>query len=157
MGIRASRRVDYDDEALAIVASCQGRHARRALHAGAVERFWQRRRACGRCPFAFGRSFGPDSLGELARAIADRDAVAELYGLIRAQVEEGNDLLELTRDLRGACARRVCCLRCAVPVPSCLRAAPSRPRRLLPRPARWAHNSKVVRSSRASATLGKGL
>lgn len=37
-------------------------------------------------------------LGEFARAIADRD-VAELYGLIRAQVEEGNDLLELTRDL----------------------------------------------------------
>ena len=37
-------------------------------------------------------------LGEFSRAIADRD-VAELYGLIRAQVEEGNDLLELTRDL----------------------------------------------------------
>ena len=37
-------------------------------------------------------------LGEFARAIAERD-IAELYGLIRAQVEEGNDLLELTRDL----------------------------------------------------------
>ena len=37
-------------------------------------------------------------LGEFSRAIADCD-VAELYGLIRAQVEEGNDLLELTRDL----------------------------------------------------------
>ena len=37
-------------------------------------------------------------MGEFSRAIADRD-VAELYGLIRAQVEEGNDLLELTRDL----------------------------------------------------------
>ena len=37
-------------------------------------------------------------LGEFAHAIAERD-IAELYGLIRAQVEEGNDLLELTRDL----------------------------------------------------------
>ena len=37
-------------------------------------------------------------LGEFSRAIANRD-VADLYGLIRAQVEEGNDLLELTRDL----------------------------------------------------------
>ena len=42
-------------------APCQGRHARRALHAGAAERLWQRFCACGRRPLAFRRGFGPDS------------------------------------------------------------------------------------------------
>ena len=89
---------DYDDEALAIVA----RHAKGGMR-DALSTLEQL------------SVFGNDSvhaddarsllgevsdqiLGEFSRAIADRD-VAELYGLIRAQVEEGNDLLELTRDL----------------------------------------------------------
>ena len=37
-------------------------------------------------------------LGEFSRGIASRDA-AGLFGLIRSQVDEGNDLMELTRDL----------------------------------------------------------
>ena len=54
---------------------------------------------CQRFDFhRIGNEVSDQILGEFSRAIADRD-VAELYGLIRAQVEEGNDLLELTRDL----------------------------------------------------------
>ncbi len=37
-------------------------------------------------------------LGEFVRGIAERDVVG-LFGLVAAQVNEGNDLLELTRDL----------------------------------------------------------
>ena len=37
-------------------------------------------------------------LAEFARALAARD-VATLFSLVRAQVDEGNDLMELTRDL----------------------------------------------------------
>ena len=37
-------------------------------------------------------------LAQFSRGIATRD-VATLFGLVRAQVEEGNDLLEVTRDL----------------------------------------------------------
>lgn len=37
-------------------------------------------------------------LGEFARAIAARDVVA-LFGMVRRQVDEGNDLMEFTRDL----------------------------------------------------------
>ena len=89
---------DYDDEALAIVA----RHAKGGLR-DALSTLEQL------SVFGNGAVHADDArsllgevsdqiLGEFARAIADRD-VAELYGLIRAQVEEGNDLLELTRDL----------------------------------------------------------
>lgn len=89
---------DYDDEALAIVA----RHAKGGMR-DALSTLEQL------SVFANGAVHADDArsllgevsdqiLGEFARAIADRD-VAELYGLIRAQVEEGNDLLELTRDL----------------------------------------------------------
>ena len=89
---------DYDDEALAIVA----RHAKGGMRdaLSALEQL---------SVFGNGTVHADDArsllgevsdqiLGEFTRAIADRD-VAELYGLIRAQVEEGNDLLELTRDL----------------------------------------------------------
>lgn len=89
---------DYDDEALAIVA----RHAKGGMRdaLSALEQL---------SVFGNGSVHADDArsllgevsdqiLGEFSRAIADRD-VAELYGLIRAQVEEGNDLLELTRDL----------------------------------------------------------
>lgn len=89
---------DYDDEALAIVA----RHAKGGMR-DALSSLEQL------SVFGNGSVHADDArsllgevsdqiLGEFSRAIADRD-VAELYGLIRAQVEEGNDLLELTRDL----------------------------------------------------------
>lgn len=89
---------DYDDEALAIVA----RHAKGGMR-DALSTLEQL------SVFGNGSVHADDArsllgevsdqiLGEFSRAIADRD-VAELYGLIRTQVEEGNDLLELTRDL----------------------------------------------------------
>ena len=89
---------DYDDEALAIVAHHAKGGMRDAL--STLEQL---------SVFGNGSVHADDArsllgevsdqiLGEFSRAIADRD-VAELYGLIRAQVEEGNDLLELTRDL----------------------------------------------------------
>ena len=89
---------DYADEALAIVA----RHAKGGMR-DALSTLEQL------SVFGNGAVHADDArsllgevsdqiLGEFSRAIADRD-VAELYGLIRAQVEEGNDLLELTRDL----------------------------------------------------------
>lgn len=89
---------DYDDEALAIVA----RHAKGGMR-DALSTLEQL------SVFGNGTVHADDArsllgevsdqiLGEFSRAIADHD-VAELYGLIRAQVEEGNDLLELTRDL----------------------------------------------------------
>lgn len=89
---------DYDDEALAIVA----RHAKGGMR-DALSTLEQL------SVFGNGSVHADDArsllgevsdqiLGEFSRAIADCD-VAELYGLIRAQVEEGNDLLELTRDL----------------------------------------------------------
>lgn len=89
---------DYDDEALAIVA----RHAKGGMR-DALSTLEQL------SVFGNGAVHADDArsllgevsdqiLGEFAAAIASRD-IAELYGLIRAQVEEGNDLLELTRDL----------------------------------------------------------
>lgn len=89
---------DYDDEALAIVA----RHAKGGMR-DALSTLEQL------SVFGNGSVHADDArsllgevsdqiLGEFARAIAERD-IAELYRLIRAQVEEGNDLLELTRDL----------------------------------------------------------
>lgn len=89
---------DYDDEALAIVA----RHAKGGMR-DALSTLEQL------SVFGNGAVHADDArsllgevsdqiLGEFAAAIAKRD-IAELYGLIRAQVEEGNDLLELTRDL----------------------------------------------------------
>lgn len=89
---------DYDDEALAIVA----RHAKGGMR-DALSTLEQL------SVFGNGSVHADDArsllgevsdqiLGEFSRAIAERD-ITELYGLIRAQVEEGNDLLELTRDL----------------------------------------------------------
>ena len=89
---------DYDDEALEIVA----RHARGGMR-DALSTLEQL------SVFGNGSVHADDArsllgevsgqiLGDFARAIAGRDVV-ELFGLIRAQVEQGNDLLELTRDL----------------------------------------------------------
>lgn len=89
---------DYDDEALAIVA----RHAKGGMRdaLSTLEQLSVFGNASVHADDA--RSLlgevSDQILGEFSRAIADRD-VAELYGLIRVQVEEGNDLLELTRDL----------------------------------------------------------
>ena len=89
---------DYDDEALAIVA----RHAKGGMRdaLSTLEQLSVFGNGTVRADDA--RSLlgevSDQILGEFARAIASRD-IAELYGLIRAQVEEGNDLLELTRDL----------------------------------------------------------
>ncbi len=89
---------DYDAEALEIVA----RHARGGMR-DALSTLEQL------SVFGNGSVHADDArsllgevsgeiLGEFARAVAARD-VAALFELIRAQVEEGNDLLELTRDL----------------------------------------------------------
>ncbi len=89
---------DYDDEALVIVA----RHAKGGMRdaLSTLEQLSVFGNGAVRADDA--RSLlgevSDQILGEFAAAIASRD-VAELYGLIRAQVEEGNDLLELTRDL----------------------------------------------------------
>lgn len=89
---------DYDDEALAIVA----RHAKGGMRDALSTLEQLSVFGNGTVHVDDARSLlgevSDQILGEFARAIADRD-VAELYGLIRAQVEEGNDLLELTRDL----------------------------------------------------------
>ena len=89
---------DYDDEALAIVA----RHAKGGMRDALSTLEQLSVFGNGSVHVDDARSLlgevSDQILGEFARAIAGRD-VAELYGLIRAQVEEGNDLLELTRDL----------------------------------------------------------
>ena len=89
---------DYDDEALAIVA----RHAKGGMRDALSTLEQLSVFGNGSVHVDDARSLlgevSDQILGEFARAIADRN-VAELYGLIRAQVEEGNDLLELTRDL----------------------------------------------------------
>ena len=89
---------DYDDEALAIVA----RHAKGGMRDALSTLEQLSVFGNGSVHVDDARSLlgevSDQILGEFAHAIAERD-VAELYGLIRAQVEEGNDLLELTRDL----------------------------------------------------------
>ena len=89
---------DYDDEALTIVA----RHAKGGMRDALSTLEQLSVFGNGSVHVDDARSLlgevSDQILGEFAHAIAERD-VAELYGLIRAQVEEGNDLLELTRDL----------------------------------------------------------
>ena len=89
---------DYDDEALAIVA----RHAKGGMRDALSTLEQLSVFGNGAVHVDDARSLlgevSDQILGEFAAAIAERD-VAKLYGLIRAQVEEGNDLLELTRDL----------------------------------------------------------
>ena len=90
----------YDDEALEIVA----RHARGGMR-DALSTLEQL------SVFGNGSVLAADArsllgevsstvLAEFAGAIARRDVV-ELFGLIRGQVDEGNDLMELARDLVG--------------------------------------------------------
>ena len=105
---------DYDDEAIEIVA----RHARGGMR-DALSTLEQL------SVFGAGSVHADDArslLGEVAnsvlaefvRAIAARD-VTTLFGLVRGQVDEGNDLLELTRDL-VAHVRDVYMVRVAGPV-----------------------------------------
>lgn len=90
----------YDDEALEIVA----RHARGGMR-DALSTLEQL------SVFGNGSVLAADArsllgevsstvLAEFAGAIARRDVV-ELFGLIRSQIDEGNDLMELARDLVG--------------------------------------------------------
>lgn len=90
----------YDEEALEIVA----RHARGGMRdalstleqlsvfGGGSVRLADARLLLG--------EVSSTVLAEFARGVAARDVVG-LFGLVRAQVDEGNDLMELTRDLVG--------------------------------------------------------
>ena len=89
---------DFDNEALEIVA----RHARGGMRdaLSTLEQlsvFGNGSVHVDDARSLLGEASG-EVLGEFARAIAERD-VAALFGMVRSQVEEGNDLLELTRDL----------------------------------------------------------
>lgn len=90
----------YDEEALEIVA----KHARGGMRdalstleqlsvfGGGSVRLTDARSLLGEASSTI--------LAQFARGIASRDVV-ELFGLVRTQVDEGNDLMELTRDLVG--------------------------------------------------------
>ena len=88
----------YDDEALQIVA----RHARGGMRdaLSTLEQlsvFGDGTVRVGDARSLLGEASGA-VLAQFSNAIAERD-IATLFGLVRAQVEEGNDLLEVTRDL----------------------------------------------------------
>ena len=88
----------YDDEALQIVA----RHARGGMRdaLSTLEQlsvFGDGTVRVGDARSLLGEASGA-VLTQFSNAIAERD-IATLFGLVRAQVEEGNDLLEVTRDL----------------------------------------------------------
>ena len=89
---------DYDAEALEIVA----RHARGGMRDALSTLEQLSVFGAGSVHVDDARSLlgeaSNEVLGEFARKIAQRD-VAALFELVRSQVEEGNDLLELTRDL----------------------------------------------------------
>lgn len=88
----------YDEEALQIVA----RHARGGMRdaLSTLEQlsvFGDGAVRVGDARSLLGEASGA-VLTQFSNAIAKRD-IATLFGLVRAQVEEGNDLLEVTRDL----------------------------------------------------------
>lgn len=88
----------YDEEALQIVA----RHARGGMRdaLSTLEQlsvFGDGAVHVGDARSLLGEASGA-VLTQFSNAIAERD-IATLFGLVRAQVEEGNDLLEVTRDL----------------------------------------------------------
>ena len=90
----------YDEEALEIVAKHARGGMRDALSAleqlsvfgGGSVRLADARSLLGEVSSTI--------LAQFASGIASRDVV-ELFGLVRTQVDEGNDLMELTRDLVG--------------------------------------------------------
>ena len=89
---------ECDDEALQIVA----RHARGGMRdaLSTLEQlsvFGDGAVRVGDARSLLGEASGA-ILAQFSKGIATRD-VATLFGLVRAQVEEGNDLLEVTRDL----------------------------------------------------------
>ena len=89
---------EFDDEALQIVA----RHARGGMRdaLSTLEQlsvFGDGAVRVGDARSLLGEASGA-ILAQFSKGIATRD-VATLFGLVRAQVEEGNDLLEVTRDL----------------------------------------------------------
>ena len=88
----------YDDEALEVVA----KHARGGMRDALSTLEQLSVFGNGEVRIADARALlgevAGSVLAEFARAIAARD-VATLFALVRAQVDEGNDLMELTRDL----------------------------------------------------------
>ena len=90
----------YDEEALEIVA----KHARGGMRDALSTLEQLSVFGGGSVRLADARSLlgevSSTILAQFARGIASRDAV-ELFGLVRTQVDEGNDLMELTRDLVG--------------------------------------------------------
>ena len=89
---------EFDEEALQIVA----RHARGGMRdaLSTLEQlsvFGDGAVRVGDARSLLGEASGA-ILAQFSKGIATRD-VATLFGLVRAQVEEGNDLLEVTRDL----------------------------------------------------------
>ena len=105
---------DYDDEAIQIVA----RHARGGMRDALSTLEQLSVFGAGSVHVDDARSLlgevSNSVLAEFVRAIAARDVTA-LFGLVRSQVDEGNDLLELTRDL-VAHVRDVYMVRMAGPV-----------------------------------------
>lgn len=90
----------YDEEALEIVA----KHARGGMRDALSTLEQLSVFGGGSVRLADARSLlgevSSTILAQFARGIASRDVV-ELFGLVRTQVDEGNDLMELTRDLVG--------------------------------------------------------
>lgn len=90
----------YDEEALEIVA----KHARGGMRDALSTLEQLSVFGGGSVRLADARSLlgevSSTILAQFARGIASRDVV-ELFGLVRTQVDEGNDLMELARDLVG--------------------------------------------------------
>ncbi|WP_418727040.1 DNA polymerase III subunit gamma/tau [Collinsella tanakaei] len=90
----------YDEEALEIVA----KHARGGMRDALSTLEQLSVFGGGSVRLADARSLlgevSSTILAQFVRGIASRDVV-ELFGLVRTQVDEGNDLMELTRDLVG--------------------------------------------------------
>ncbi|EGX71022.1 DNA polymerase III subunit gamma/tau [Collinsella tanakaei] len=90
----------YDEEALEIVA----KHARGGMRDALSTLEQLSVFGGGSVRLADARSLlgevSSTILAQFASGIASRDVV-ELFGLVRTQVDEGNDLMELTRDLVG--------------------------------------------------------
>ena len=134
----------YDDEALEIVA----RHARGGMR-DALSTLEQL------SVFGNGSVLAADArsllgevsstvLAEFAGAIARRDVV-ELFGLIRSQVDEGNDLMELARDLVGH-LRDVYTARLAGAKPGIIDGTPEEIEALIAEAAQFENADRIART-----------
>ena len=134
----------YDDEALEIVA----RHARGGMR-DALSTLEQL------SVFGNGSVLAADArsllgevsstvLAEFAGAIARRDVV-ELFGLIRSQIDEGNDLMELARDLVGH-LRDVYTARLAGAKPGIIDGTPEEIEALIAEAAQFENADRIART-----------